>query len=329
MKNIPVKANSSGGNDTGDSISFGANEANSIINELENAVTSTGQTLATGVVADTTVEQLARSLTMAGQSASSYTDSGAADAYVLTSTLSTLVKPSAYFDGMKVSFTPDNVNTGASTINVSSIGAKAIVTVSDVAIVAGALLTTKRYDLIYVSTFDSAAGAFAVVDDIATTTNKGEVKLSTSAIAITGTETTSAVPPSALTAAMAAALTVAVGDGSWQTPSFLNSWSGYENPLRYRLINGGRYLRIVGGVTGSSASAAIVFKLSAGFIPATISAISPFYAGTAMSATSADGVVNIGIDNSGNVSLTLQSNSANYPAASAYINVTMDMVIPS
>ena len=54
-----------------------------------------------------------------------YTDSGIADAYVLTAA-GGLMSPTSYFEGMFVRFRPDNSNTGASTANVSSLGLKDI-----------------------------------------------------------------------------------------------------------------------------------------------------------------------------------------------------------
>jgi len=54
-----------------------------------------------------------------------YTDSGTANAYVLTPGPGT-VAPDAYYTGMIVEFVTNNENTGASTINVNGLGNKAI-----------------------------------------------------------------------------------------------------------------------------------------------------------------------------------------------------------
>lgn len=54
-----------------------------------------------------------------------YTDSGAANAYVLTAGANTIPQ-TAYFEGMIVEFVADNANTTASTVNVSGLGAKDI-----------------------------------------------------------------------------------------------------------------------------------------------------------------------------------------------------------
>ena len=88
--------------------------------DLDNAVTSSGQTPATGNLNQTGI---AMAINAAG--ADFYSDSGTASAYVLTA-IGTLRSPHAYFDGMRVRFRPDNANTGASTVNVVTLGVKSI-----------------------------------------------------------------------------------------------------------------------------------------------------------------------------------------------------------
>jgi hypothetical protein len=97
-----------------------AAEMNSVFNELEGIVTDTGQALSNG---DNTQLEKAVSIYAAGGDV--YTDSGAANAYVV-SVIGSKIAPPAYFDGMKVSFLVGNTNTGASTINVASLGVKNI-----------------------------------------------------------------------------------------------------------------------------------------------------------------------------------------------------------
>lgn len=86
-------------------------------------------------------------------------DSGAANAYVVTLSPA----PGAYVDGMLVSFRATNANSGASTINVNSLGAKSIVTNANAALASGAILVNGTYDLIYNSSF----GAFVLVNSSA------------------------------------------------------------------------------------------------------------------------------------------------------------------
>jgi len=88
--------------------------------DLDNAVISSGQTPSTGNLNQTGI---AMAINAAG--ADFYSDSGTANAYVLTA-IGTLRSPHAYFDGMRVRFRPDNANTGASTVNVATLGPKSI-----------------------------------------------------------------------------------------------------------------------------------------------------------------------------------------------------------
>lgn len=136
MQNIPTKS-------TGDSLT--AAEWNQVPDEMENAITDTGQTLSG---ADLFQQSKAMSIYAAG--GDFYTDSGAADAYVL-STIGSKRAPVAYFDGMQVAFKAGNANTGASTINVSGIGVKNVTSEDGTALSAGDIpaskRTTLRYDL--------------------------------------------------------------------------------------------------------------------------------------------------------------------------------------
>lgn len=93
---------------------------NSVRSEINNIITNTGQTPTTGNLGQL---EIAASIYSAG--GDFYTDSGAADAYVLSAVGSKLA-PDAYFTGMKVRFIVANTNTGASTVNVDGLGVKNI-----------------------------------------------------------------------------------------------------------------------------------------------------------------------------------------------------------
>ena len=103
---------------TGDS--YTASENNQVNDETENSISDTGQTPSAGNLVQ---QSTAMSIYAAG--GAFYTDSGAADAYVLT-TVGSKRAPIAYFDGMIISFRAGNENTGASTVNVSGLGVKTI-----------------------------------------------------------------------------------------------------------------------------------------------------------------------------------------------------------
>jgi hypothetical protein len=88
--------------------------------ELNNTYIASGQTPDNG-----DLTQTAKAMSIHSAGADFYTDSGAADAYVLTASGS-FIPPIAYFVGMRIRFVPINDNTGASTINVASLGIKNI-----------------------------------------------------------------------------------------------------------------------------------------------------------------------------------------------------------
>ena len=93
---------------------------NSAKNEVNNVVISTGVSLDD---ADTT--QLGVAISDYAAGGDFYTESGSADVYVV-SVVGVKKAPGSYFNGMRVRFLPGNVNTGASTINVATLGVKSI-----------------------------------------------------------------------------------------------------------------------------------------------------------------------------------------------------------
>lgn len=103
---------------TGQTVS--AAEFNQLPDELENVVTAGSGTPASG-----TLDQVAKAITDISSNADYYTDSGAADAYVLTS-ISPNESPQFYRNGMRIRFRTSNANTGASTVNVATLGVKNI-----------------------------------------------------------------------------------------------------------------------------------------------------------------------------------------------------------
>lgn len=112
MRNLPHKV-------TGDDLT--ADEFNDIPEEEENLITSTGQTLSAG-----DLHQIAKAVATYAAVGDFYNDSGAANAYVLNP-LASFLAPIQYWDGMRVRFRISHTNTGASTVNVNSLGIKAIV----------------------------------------------------------------------------------------------------------------------------------------------------------------------------------------------------------
>lgn len=93
---------------------------NSVKSEVNNVITSTGASLS-----DANLAQLAAAVATYAAGSDYYTESGVADAYV-ASPVGSKSAPIAYFAGMRVRFIPGNTSTGASTINVNSLGVEDI-----------------------------------------------------------------------------------------------------------------------------------------------------------------------------------------------------------
>jgi hypothetical protein len=103
---------------TGDQLS--ASEYNNVQLPREDILTTSG---ITGVNGDNT--QLAKAVANYAAVSTYYTDSGAADAYVLNA-VNSFRSPTAYVDGLEVRFRAGNANTGAATVNVAGLGVKNI-----------------------------------------------------------------------------------------------------------------------------------------------------------------------------------------------------------
>lgn len=155
MRELSLKTDNVG--DTLPASDFNAN----IRNELQNVVTSAGFTLDPEGGADTNLNMLGQTVAKYANASWYYQDSGTANNYLL-SRVGTLKSLDAYVDGVTVLFKIGNTNTGASTINVDSIGSKNLTDESGNALVANALLggsyaiarynsTDNRFELVYTS----------------------------------------------------------------------------------------------------------------------------------------------------------------------------------
>lgn len=121
-----------------------ATEWNQVPQEMQNIITDLGLSLSSG-----DLDQLGKAIAGFLASGDFYSESGGADAYVV-SPIGSKQGPASLLDGMTVRFRPGNVNTGASTINVNSLGVKAIKREDGTDVGAGDLGTTRdawlRYD---------------------------------------------------------------------------------------------------------------------------------------------------------------------------------------
>lgn len=122
---------------------------------LNNFINDSGQTASTGNLNQTSI---ASSIYAAG--GDYYTDGGSANAYVL-SVVGSKKAPNSYFNGMRVRFRAGNTNTGASTVNVASIGSANI----------------KKQD----GSTDVAAGDISTTDDTVLTYDGTNFRLSQTA----------------------------------------------------------------------------------------------------------------------------------------------------
>lgn len=114
MRSVPTKAP---GN------TYTATEFNELMSqELQNSVLTSGQTLNPG-----DLNQLGKAMSVYGSAGDFYTDAGTANTYVLTPIgVPARQAPPAYIDGLRVRFVVGNTNTGASTINLNSLGVKSL-----------------------------------------------------------------------------------------------------------------------------------------------------------------------------------------------------------
>ena len=126
MRDYQTKSNQGGLPDSITSEKFGAGEANSVLTENKTAVSSSGQSLAPADGTSEETDQLAKAMAIYGAGGASHCiDTGSANAYVLNPVSPKETIPD-YFDGMTLSFTVGNNNTGASTVNYANLGVKNI-----------------------------------------------------------------------------------------------------------------------------------------------------------------------------------------------------------
>lgn len=127
-----------------------AAEWNEVPSEIQNIIEGLGITLS-----GADLNQLGKGIAGYVANGNFYTDSGAADAYVLTKIGAKQTLPE-YTDGMIVEFLAGNDNTGASTINVAGLGVKNIVGTSN----GGEIISGARIELRY----RSGSGDFEIVN---------------------------------------------------------------------------------------------------------------------------------------------------------------------
>ena len=130
-------------------------EWNQVPSELQNIIEQTGQALT-----NADLNQVGKGVAEYVANGNFYTDSGIADAYVLTG-IGSKQSIQSYVNGMEVGFLPTNTNTGSSTVNVAGLGVKNIVDTGTAGIILSGVLVTLRFrsgsDDFEISNFDTHA----------------------------------------------------------------------------------------------------------------------------------------------------------------------------
>ena len=157
--------------------------------DIDNAITTGGQTPSTG-----DLNQLGKSMAAyAAQGGFFGTDSGAADAYVITA-ISPFMDPETLKDGMTVKFRPANAGTGAATVNPFGLTVKSIKQADgSTDPTPGQITTAADLELRYDGTVFRISNVVT-----ATTTVAGIVELLTDSELATGTDTSRAATAASL-----------------------------------------------------------------------------------------------------------------------------------
>lgn len=133
-----------------------ADEWNQVPEELQNIITQTGQGLS-----DLDLNQVGKGVAQYSVNGDFYTDSGAANAYVLTS-IGSKQAPIAYNDGHEIRFLPANTNTAASTVNVSTLGVVNLVNFDGTALIGGEIRAGQPIRAFY----DNANSRFQLLPEL-------------------------------------------------------------------------------------------------------------------------------------------------------------------
>ncbi len=140
--------------------SLAANGFNSIAEELEGVVESTGQTLDTSgeSAVDPNTRQIRKAITAIGQVSSSCSESGSGNLFVL-SQRGGVDASVQYYDGQTLSFFSNRANNGNVTCNYEGLGVRKVLDSSGAEITSG-FITSGLILLTYSASSDGGAGAF-------------------------------------------------------------------------------------------------------------------------------------------------------------------------
>jgi len=127
--------------------SLDADDFNQIPDELENAITGSGQTLS-----DSDLNQLGKSLTRSSCLYNYYQDSGSVNSIILNSVNHQPLQE--YVDGLQVRFYTSNTSTGNTTVNIDGLGSKSIVNISGTELSQLSIIANNYYGIIYNASID-------------------------------------------------------------------------------------------------------------------------------------------------------------------------------
>jgi hypothetical protein len=127
---------------------WSANPFNTWRDELERVATTAGFTLDPEAGPDTNLKMLVQSISLYAAASRTYDDSGSANAYVL-SVVGNLEPIDKYIDGLEAIFLVGNTNTGASTVNIETIGVKSLTLPSGIVLTGGELIAGQYVKIIY------------------------------------------------------------------------------------------------------------------------------------------------------------------------------------
>lgn len=165
-----------------------------------------------------------------GGAANFATDTGAANAYVVTNGSAYVT---GYYDGLTLNIRALAANTGASTLNLNGLGLKAIVRADGTALQAGDILAGQPFSVIY----NNAAGNFTIgitsgiaVNALASAT---AASASASAASLSAAAAAASEAAAALSAAQASTIT-ANGAPLWVSGTTYTQGYGVYSPLSFQ-----------------------------------------------------------------------------------------------
>lgn len=127
---------------------------NNLRNELQNSVTTSGQSLSAA-----NLNQLGQAMGRYGSGGGDfYQDSGSTNSYFLTG-VGSFIKPAINFDGKRAVFIAASANTGPSTINVGGIGSVDLKDSQGNALTNGFISAGEYYTIV----FNSSAGEYRII----------------------------------------------------------------------------------------------------------------------------------------------------------------------